>query len=259
MQGVVARIPLRGEAELLGALAAHVDACVRDLRRNPQPPLYAAGARYIRSDADERWQLPSETRARGGGDCEDLAAWRCAERRLAGESCRVVVKRSSPTVLHAVVEGPDGSIEDPSRKLGMGRIGAAGEATMRSNLKWKLRRTADGQWEGEAEVPLPSAAASVSARARGSTRGDAAARTLKAIEDVSRSPLVSSLLPPGAGPAIKAALGVARSVAKLFKKKKKKGTVSGLDVLGAHQVAQALATRGAPPELVRLGRACWGE
>lgn len=257
MTGVVARIPLRGEADILGALASHVDACVRDLRKTPQPPLYSAGVRYLRADPDERWQLPSETRARGGGDCEDLAAWRCAERRLAGESCRVVVKRSSPTVLHAVVEGPDG-IEDPSRKLGMGRIGAAGESAMRSNLKWKLRRTADG-WEGEAEVPLPGAGAAVSARARGSTRGDAAARTLRAIEDVTKSPLVSSLLPPGAAPAIKAALGVARSVAKLFRKKKKKRAVSGLDVLGAHQVARALEQRGAPPELVRLGRACWGE
>ena len=260
MTGVIARIPLRGEADILGALASHVDACVRDLRRNPQPPLYAAGVRYIRNDANERWQLPSETKARGGGDCEDLAAWRCAERRLNGESCRVVVRRTSPTVLHAVVENSDGSIEDPSKKLGMGRIGAAaGEYGMRPNLKWKIKRTADGQWEGEAEVPLPGAAASVSARARGTTRGDAAARTLRAIEDVSRSPLVSSLLPPGSSAAIKAALKVARSVAKLFKKKKKSGTVSGLDVIGAHQVAQALATRGAPPELVRLGRACWGE
>lgn len=129
---------------------------------------------------------------------------------------------------------------------------------MRSNLRWKLKRTADG-WEGEAEVPLPGAGASVSARARGRTRGDAAARTLRAIEDVSKSPLVSSLLPPGAGAAIKSALSVARSVAKLFKKKKKRAAVSGLDVLGAEQVAAALAQRGAPPELVRLGRACWGE
>jgi hypothetical protein len=46
----------------------------------------------------------------------------------------------------------------------------------------------------------------------------------------------------------------------LFKKKKKKSAaVSGLDVLGAEQVAAVLARRGAPPELVRLGRACWGE
>ncbi len=257
MSGVVARIPLHGEAELLGALAAHVDACVRDLRRIPQPPLYSAGVRYFRADPNERWQLPSETRARGGGDCEDLASWRCAERRIAGESCRVVVRRTGPTVLHAVVEGPDG-VEDPSKKLGMGRPSAVQGAAMRSNLKWKLKRTADG-WEGEAEVPLPGAGASVSARARGRTRGDAAARTLRAIEDVSRSPLVSSLLPPGASVAIKSALSVARSVAKLFKKKKKRSAVSGLDVLGAEQVAAALAQRGAPPELVRLGRACWGE
>jgi hypothetical protein len=256
----IARVPLVEGADILGALAAHVDACVRDLRRHPRlPEMYKSGARYRRADPDERWQLPSETHALGGGDCEDLASWRCAELRLRGARCRVVTKRTGPTVLHAVVEHEDGTIEDPSRKLGMGRPERVGG--MASNLKWKLKKTADG-WEGEAEVPLPSAGASVTARARGSTRGDAAARTLRAIEDVSRSPLVSSLLPPGAAPAIKAALGVARSVAKLFKKKKKKApsAVRGMPrEVGASQIAQALRERGAPPELVRLGAACWGE
>jgi hypothetical protein len=257
----IARVPLVEGADILGALAAHVDACVRDLRRHPRvPKLYKSGARYRRADSDERWQLPSETHALGGGDCEDLASWRCAELRLRGVPCRVIVKRTAPTVLHAVVEHEDGRIEDPSRALGMGspeRVSGMGP----SNLKWKIKRTSDG-WEGEATIPLPRAGAAVTARARGSTRGDAAARTLRAIEDVSRSPLVSSLLPPGAGPAIKAALGVARSVAKLFKKKKKKApsAVQGMPrEVGASQIAQALRERGAPPELVRLGAACWGE
>lgn len=253
----LARIPLRGRADLLGALAAHVDACVRDLRANPRPPLYAAGVRYTRDDPDERWQLPSETAARGGGDCEDLASWRCAELRLGGESCRVVVRRTGPTVLHAVVERGDGSIEDPSRRLGMGRerIGAMSATGL---ITWKIRKTAQG-WEGEATVPLPSGGAAVSARARGSTRGDAAARTLRAIEDVTRSPLVSALLPPGAGPAIKAALGVARSVARLFKKKKKQRVSGSAEPMPTRQQIEAtLRRRGAPAELVRLGGACWG-
>lgn len=255
MSGTIARVPLRGRAELLGALAAHVDACVRDLQRSPQPSIYSAGVRYMREDPEERWQLPSETRARGGGDCEDLASWRCAELRLQGRSCRVIVQRTGPTVLHAVVELEDGRIEDPSKRLGMGRerIGAA----MASNLRWKIRRTSDG-WEGEAEVPLPAGAAAVSARARGRTRGDAAARTLRALEDVTRSPLVSSLLPPGAGPALKAALGVARSVARLFKRKKK-AKVSGQPItITRRHVEASLRRRGAPAELVRLGGACWG-
>lgn len=117
---VIARVPLRGAEDVLGALRAHVDACVRDLARRPQRPLYAAGVRYMRSDPTERWQLPSETAARGGGDCEDLAAWRVAELRRAGErGARVVVRRTGPRVLHAVVLRADGTIEDPSRRLGM--------------------------------------------------------------------------------------------------------------------------------------------
>jgi len=253
----LARIPLRGRADLLGALAAHVDACVRDLRTTPRPPLYAAGVRYTRDDPGERWQLPSETAARGGGDCEDLASWRCAELRLTGESCRVVVKRTGPTILHAVVERADGSIEDPSRRLGMGRerIGAMSGTGL---ITWKIRKTAQG-WEGEATVPLPSGGAAVSARARGSTRGDAASRTLRAIEDVTRSPLVSALLPPGAAPAIKAALGVARSVARLFKKKRKQRVSGSAEPMPTRQQIEAtLRRRGAPAELVRLGGACWG-
>jgi len=126
-------------------------------------------------------------------------------------------------------------------------------------LTWKMRKVADG-WEGEATVPLPSGAAAVSARARGRTRGDAASRTLRAIEDVTRSPLVASLLPPGAAPAIKAALGVARSVARLFKRKRK-AKVSGFSTSPMptrQQIEAALRQRGAPAELVRLGGACWG-
>jgi hypothetical protein len=56
---------------------------------------------------------------RGGGDCEDLATWRAAELRAVGEPARVIVYRSAPSVLHAVVRRGDGRIEDPSRRLGM--------------------------------------------------------------------------------------------------------------------------------------------
>ena len=257
----VARVPLNGEADVLGALAAHVEACRRDLSAHPRPPLYAAGVRYSNRDPEERWQTPSETHARRAGDCEDLASWRCAELRNAGERCRVTVRRSRPGVLHAVVEREDGRIEDPSRRLGMGRGRIAGMAS-EPNLRWNIKRTSDG-WEGTATIPMPAGAASITARAAGRTRGDAASRTLRAIEDVTRSPLIASILPPGAGPAIKAALGVARSVARLFKRKKKKAAAAGTTVsgmgIGARDVARSLRARGAPPELVRLGAACWGE
>jgi hypothetical protein len=121
---VIARVPLRGAEDVLGALRAHVAACVRDIARaaregRPLPPLYSSGVRYDRRDASERWQLPTETMARRRGDCEDLACWRAAELVLRGERARVGVRRTGPRVLHAVVVRGDGSIEDPSKRLGM--------------------------------------------------------------------------------------------------------------------------------------------
>jgi hypothetical protein len=118
------RLALRGERAILAALELHVRQSVDDIyqaaeRNRALPPIYAAGIRYMRRDPDEVWQLPSETMARGGGDCEDLAAWRAAELRIAGEPARVVVTRSAPGVLHAVVRRAHGAIEDPSRRLGM--------------------------------------------------------------------------------------------------------------------------------------------
>jgi hypothetical protein len=121
---VIARVPLREAEDVRGALAAHVAASVRDIARaaregRPLPPIYASGVRYDRRDASERWQLPTETMARRRGDCEDLAAWRAAELRVRGERARVGVRRTGPRVLHAVVVRGDGSIEDPSKRLGM--------------------------------------------------------------------------------------------------------------------------------------------
>jgi hypothetical protein len=121
---IVARVPLRGADDVVSALRSHVAASVRDIARaaragRPLPPMYAAGVRYDRRDAHERWQLPSETFARKRGDCEDLASWRAAELRLRGENATVGVRRTGPRVLHAVVIRGDGSVEDPSRRLGM--------------------------------------------------------------------------------------------------------------------------------------------
>jgi type II secretory pathway pseudopilin PulG len=119
-----ASVPIRGRADLLAALEVATRAAVADMRAAARagrrlPPIYAAGVRYIRRDPGERWQTPTETKRRGGGDCEDLATWRAAELRLHGEPARVIVYRSAPGVLHAVVRRGDGRIEDPSRRLGM--------------------------------------------------------------------------------------------------------------------------------------------
>jgi transglutaminase-like putative cysteine protease len=116
---VVARVVLRGPREILAALEEHVRRAVRDLDASRLPPIYKAGIKYSARDPEERWQLPSETFARRRGDCEDLAVWRAAELRVRGEHARVVVRRTGPHVLHAVVMRADGTIEDPSKRLGM--------------------------------------------------------------------------------------------------------------------------------------------
>lgn len=85
-----------------------------------RPALYASGVRYQREPRGvEEWRTVLGVLRHGNGDCEDLAAWRAAELRLEGEAARVVVRRTGRRVVHALVEREDGTIEDPSRALGM--------------------------------------------------------------------------------------------------------------------------------------------
>lgn len=85
------------------------------------PKLYESGVRYRRERGREHWQSVEEIIAAGHGDCEDLSAWRCAELRLEGVECYAEVIRTGPRMWHAIVRFSDGSYEDPSRELGMGR------------------------------------------------------------------------------------------------------------------------------------------
>jgi hypothetical protein len=106
---------------MLEALAL-VDAI--ELRRDPSiPPLYASGCVYIKEPpGQDDWLDISEIRRLGGGDCEDLVAWRVAELRAAGERARFDVERyliGRDTVFHIFVRRGDGSAEDPSKLLGM--------------------------------------------------------------------------------------------------------------------------------------------
>lgn len=57
------------------------------------------------------------------GDCDDLAPWHAASLRNSGEDPQAVaiVKRSGPKSWHAVVKRGDGSIDDPSKRAGMGQ------------------------------------------------------------------------------------------------------------------------------------------
>lgn len=104
-------------------------------------PLYASGVVY-REELPGREDWPDIHRvfAAGWGDCEDLAAIRAAELRVAGFECEPVIKwqwipremmirQGYPAhklpdrgvwMVHCCVRFPDGSIEDPSKILGMG-------------------------------------------------------------------------------------------------------------------------------------------
>lgn len=110
--------------EILEALLdGWTTANVRLIQLYGLPPLYESGVRYRREPRGrERWQLAPTTASLGYGDCEDLATWRAAELRLDhGIPAYAAVYRAGPRLLHVVVRFPDGSIEDPSRILGMGR------------------------------------------------------------------------------------------------------------------------------------------
>jgi hypothetical protein len=117
-------VPADGPA-LRAAGLALLALAVRDLRARPQAPLYTSGVRYAREPGmRDTWKLPSMTAADGYGDCEDLAAWRAAELRLAGvRAAPVFLPIGRPGNWHAVVRWPNGQLEDPSAVLGM-RTGA---------------------------------------------------------------------------------------------------------------------------------------
>jgi hypothetical protein len=84
------------------------------------PALYSSGVRYKReAPGTEEWLTAPQVLAAGTGDCEDLSAWRAAELRLLGIPARAVVVRTGAKRYHAVVLLPNGTYEDPSKKLGM--------------------------------------------------------------------------------------------------------------------------------------------
>jgi hypothetical protein len=90
------------------------------MQAHPLPPLYASGVRYARERGREDWQTAHETFSKKRGDCEDLAAWRCAELWVLGEKdADVHCYAPRPGLIHCVVRRADGRLEDPSKRLGM--------------------------------------------------------------------------------------------------------------------------------------------
>ncbi len=105
------------------------------------PPLYASGVYYAEEPPGrEDWLDCLAVLRQGFADCEDLAAYRAAELRVHGIAAEAVLKwqwiprdimiaQGYPAdklpsrgvwLVHCLVRFPDGSIEDPSKILGMG-------------------------------------------------------------------------------------------------------------------------------------------
>ncbi len=102
---------------------------IRERKRKgrPIPALYHSGVRYERepwTNVEEFADILTVMR-RGWGDCDDLAAWRVAELREQGDTGADVrvywrpKKPGKPMMMHVQVRRGDGTIEDPSRYLGL--------------------------------------------------------------------------------------------------------------------------------------------
>lgn len=121
-------LSLSDKNELEGVLLGMVLASAGSSNDFDLPPLYGSGIRYEREDR-EAWKMPRQTLQTRRGDCEDLAVYRAAELRRRGidPKARVIIIRTGPWTLHAIVERGNGTREDPSRALGMVRLGETSE------------------------------------------------------------------------------------------------------------------------------------
>lgn len=123
---------------LRGVLEALVRVNQMYIATHRVPALYESGVRYQneptnlaklggveRSHRVEEFAAIPAVIERGWGDCDDLAPWRVAElRELYHEKARIHVywkrmRDGKGKLFHICVRREDGSIEDPSAKLGM--------------------------------------------------------------------------------------------------------------------------------------------
>ena len=81
------------------------------VRWKPEPP------------GEEHFDHGKTVMRRKWGDCDDLAPWQAASLRHTGEDpeATAVVRKSGPKRWHAIVKRGDGSIDDPSKRAGMGQ------------------------------------------------------------------------------------------------------------------------------------------
>lgn len=101
------------------------------------PLIYNSGVRYFHDGNDDPWMdvlsILSAHRAaladnsRAIVDCEDLACWRAAELRVrfgvdANPTWIRRMRSDGKQLIHIFVRLPNGSFEDPSRIMGMGKV-----------------------------------------------------------------------------------------------------------------------------------------
>lgn len=89
-------------------------------RGHPLPALYGGSIRYVRERPNrEHWKTAELVAASGRGDCEDLCAYYVAQARIRNIACVAFATFEGPGLMHIRVRLPDGTIEDPSARLGM--------------------------------------------------------------------------------------------------------------------------------------------
>lgn len=121
-------MPWDGGRELCFALAVLTVIDMWEIRTFNLPGIYESGVRYRLERAKEcwvpvrggceDWLSARELLRQGVGDCEDLCCFRAAGLRLQGERA-YAIPRKTRIGWHIQVRRGDGSIEDPSARLGM--------------------------------------------------------------------------------------------------------------------------------------------
>ncbi len=130
----------------------------RGLKWQPEPP------------GDEHFDNGRILQNRGWGDCDDLAPLHAASLRHSGEDpkAEAIVKKSGPKLWHAVVRRGNGTIDDPSKRAGMGQpheysgaamprmfpevSGVGGAYIIRPQLALRPIRGGDA-WEARTDIP----------------------------------------------------------------------------------------------------------
>jgi hypothetical protein len=115
-----------GRAEIEDLLDAHWALALSQAKRGPLPDIYQFGKYELDVPGEpEDWFTPSALIGQAGGrsDCNDFAVYRAAYLQQRGIDAVPMLMRVGPGY-HVVVQLPDGSIEDPSARLGMPIPGA---------------------------------------------------------------------------------------------------------------------------------------